>query len=208
MIAAHGREVLEVAVGLGTLIAMIYGAWRVMRSWFRSKTEPLRKAFAGLQQVPALQSDLDIVRKAVLPNGGTSLPDGVRRIESALLSVRNDVSMMACTMAAHNDNDPNKGTLECDASGANISVNRTYARWIGVGKDELLGWAFLNYVHQDDRERVRDDWMLAMKECRPYHNRHKMLTADGEVICVDVSATPIPDTPPIQRWVGVVRLVQ
>jgi len=139
-----------------------------------------------------------------MPNGGTSLPDGVRRIEAALGDLRADVTMLKATASARHDADPLNGMFEANAHGENISVNQTYARFVGVGKDDLLGWRFLNFIHPDDLKRVRFEWDSAIEETRPFHQRYKMITASGETITVDATATPITDGQPVKRWVGIV----
>lgn len=53
------------------------------------------------------------------------------------------VTMLTLTARARGDINDNAAEFECDESGANTYVNQTYARWLGVGKHDLLGWRYL-----------------------------------------------------------------
>jgi PAS domain S-box-containing protein len=110
-------------------------------------------------------------------------------------------------MLVEDDTDEHLGRFHCNANGENISVNRLYARWLGVGKLELLGWKFLNYIHPEDVFRVRTHWDSCRAEHRPYHTTFRMISTSGEIFTVEVSATPIPEVLPAKRWVGVVRRI-
>lgn len=176
---AAAEWIVAVAGALTALAGFVWGTFKLAKPAIARRTKPLSTAWQALQQLPEMQSQMTVLIKSV--------------------------GLIASTQIANNDNDPSKGMFECDETGANISANRTYARWLGVGKADLLGWTWINYVHRDDVQRVRAEWDLAMHEHRPYQSQYRMVAADGEVFHVDVSATPIPESPPAQRWIGVVR---
>lgn len=161
-----------------------------------------RGVLDGLRSMPELKADVRGIRYYVAPNGGGSLADSVRRTEAAVGTLSEQVDLMTRTMWAENDSDAEIGRFHCNAAGETTYVNQLYARWLGVGKSELMGWNYFNFVHPSDVDRVRRHWETCRSEHRRYRIRYRMVAADGEVIEVEVTATPIPESAPIKRWIG------
>lgn len=177
--------------------------------WYRKKIVGWRAFWRGvldgLGSLAELKQDVKGIRYYVAPNGGGSLMDSVKRTEAAVGTVAESVDMIVQTMWAENDSDDDVGRFHCSAAGENIYVNQTYARWLGVGKAELMGWNFINFVHSDDIDRVRREWDACRAEHRQYRIRHRIVATDGEVIEVEVIATPVPEAAPAKRWIGSIR---
>ena len=177
--------------------------------WYRKRLAEWktfwRGVLDGLRSIPELKADVKGVCYYVAPNGGGSLMDSVRRTEAAVGTLGEQVDLMTQTMWAENDSDDEVGRFHCNATGENTYVNQLYARWLGVGKPELMSWNYLNFVHPNDVDRVRRHWETCRSEHRRYHIRHHMVAADGEIIEVEVIATPIPESAPIKRWIGSIR---
>ena len=110
-------------------------------------------------------------------------------------------------MWAENDTDESIARFHCDTDGENTYVNQTYARWLGVGKAELLGWNFLNVIHPEDADRVRTHWDQCRREHRQYRMTHRMVASGGAIITVAVTVTPIPEDGAAKQWVGFARKV-
>lgn len=176
---------IDIAIGVVTLLSTVAGAlgtaWVFFRKRIREWWRPYREGLQGAAAVPRLQSSIGVVENAV--------------------------RLMTMHIRAQGDTDIERGHFETDESGANTYVNLTYARWLGVGKAELLGWGWVNFIHPEDRARVRAEWEACRAEHRVYNLRFRMLDADGGTFMVDVMATPIPENPPAKRWLGVVRRV-
>lgn len=164
-----------------------------------------RGVLDGLRAIPSLEADVKGIRYFVAPNGGGSLADAVARTELAVGGLTEHVDILVETMGAEHDLDEEVGRFYCNAVGENTYVNKTYARWLGVGKPELIGWNYFNFVHPDDIDRVRRNWDACRAEHRMFHSRYRLVAADGEVIEVDATVTPIPSTAPAKRWVGFIR---
>lgn len=176
--------------------------------WYRARFKAWkafwRSVLDGLRDIPNLQSDVRGIRYYVAPNGGGSMMDSIKRTEAAVGLLTDQIDIIARTMLIENDSDE-VGRFQCDGAGRNTYVNQAYARWLSVGKVELMDWNFINFVHPEDVVRVRHLWELCRTEHRQYKNRHRMVTSTGAVIEVDVISTPIPDSPPAKRWVGTMR---
>lgn len=177
--------------------------------WYRKRLaewkEFWRGVLDGLRSIPELKADVMGIRYYVAPNGGGSLMDSAKRTEAAVGTLTEQVDLMTQTMWAENDSDDEIGRFYCNAVGENIYVNQLYARWLGVGKSELMGWKHFNFVHPSDVDRVRQHWETCRSENRQYRIRNRMVAANGEIFEVEVIAIPIPETAPIKRWIGSLR---
>lgn len=174
--------------------------------WYRKRLVEWKAfwhgVFDGLRSIPELKTDVKGIRYYVAPNGGGSLMDSVKRTEAAVAVLTEQVDLMSQTMWVENDSEDEIGRFHCNAAGESTYVNQRYARWLGVGKSELLGWKYFNFIHPDDIDMVRRHWQACRSEHRQFRIRHRIVAADGEVIEVEVSATPIPESAPIKRWIG------
>src|SRR5690606_11050899 len=196
----------QVALGLSTAIGSFL-LW-----WYRERFSRIRvfwrEVFNGLRSLPQLSQDVKGIRYYVGPNGGGSMMDSLTRLENSVGDMRDQLDMVVETMRAENDTDETVAYFHSDADGAHRYVSQSYARWLGVGKSELLGWNFLNFIAGGDVEAVREHWSVCRAEGRRYQQRYRLVPVIGEPFEVDVMATPIPEGEiPPRRWVGVIRKV-
>lgn len=191
------------------IVACIVTFGGAMLVWYRKRVLVWRAFWRGvldgLRAIPALQEDVKGIRYFVSPNGGGSLMDFARRTETALAAVSERLEMLAETVIAENDTDESIARFHCNVAGENIYVNQTYARWLGVGKAELLGWNFLNLVHPDDVKKVQAHWDQCRRENRQYRMTHRVIATNGTVFSIAVTVTPIPEGAQVKRWVGHAR---
>lgn len=141
-----------------------------------------------------------------------ALPKTLATVHAALEVAQNSMTSLKATLTdvhlelrARGDLNIDAAEFSCDHDGSVTNVNQTFARWLGVGKMELLGWGWINYVHIDDREHIRHEWQACIKEHRVFNVRYRLVEADGDITHVHTVATPIPDAPPARQWVGVIR---
>ncbi len=179
------ETIIDIAIGVVTLLGSVatgLGAiWLFARKQIAAWWQPYKNGFEGAAQVPALKNDVEHMSASL--------------------------SLLTLHVRARGDIDIETAQFESNADGANTYVNLTFARWLGVGKAELLGWGWINFVHPDDRIRVRQEWDACRLEHRKYSVRFRFLDPDGESFPVDVLATPIPEAPPAKQWIGVIRRV-
>lgn len=209
MLSPHVLDWLKLAAAVPPVIA----AWKlpVLWNWLKMRFATAAATAVMEQLAPVLatmQRDVESVRYQVFPNGGGSLADSIRRNEDSMRTIARDISLIRDTQAAFADANPELGYFECDATGGNTRVNETYARWLKCGRDELMGWAFLNFVHHDDEAGVREEWELCRRERREYRRRHRMVATDGSIVVVDVRAMPIPPGQEPVSWLGFMRRVE
>lgn len=193
------------------IVALIVTFGGTLMVWYRAKMRSWagawKRVFTGLQAIPELQDDIRGIKYFVTPNGGGSLMDSARRMEAAIEVLTGRLEVLAETTIAENDTDEAIARFHCAPSGENVYVNQTYARWLGVGKNELLGWNFLNVVHPEDVARVESHWAQCRAEHRQYRQTHRMITSVGEIISLAVTCTPIPEGGQPIRWIGYAKKV-
>ena len=180
--------------------------------WYRKKVKEWRsgwaRVLAGLRAIPELQQDVKGIRYFVSPNGGGSLMDSAKRMEIAIGSLTDTLKLLSDTVIAENDTDEHVARFHCSVTGENVYVNQTYARWLGVGKADLMGWGFLNMVHPEDTAKVESHWEQCRLERRQYKHRHRVITSTGKVMTLDVTCTPIPETGAVRKWIGYAHIVE
>lgn len=176
-------DFLEASGAIYTLLTTVGGAIAV---WYRRKIlnfmASVRGVVAGLAAIPKLQSDVE------------------------LLGEHFDILM--CTIRAEADSGDTVGRFDAGSHGGNTYVNQTYARWLGVGKSELLGWNFLNFVHPDDVDLLRSSWEACRKDHRKLSHKCRLKPAFGGELTVIISLIPVPDGPPAKKWIGSMRKVE
>jgi len=156
----------------------------------------------GLRSLPDLEADVRGIQHYVAPNGGGSLMDSVIRMETAVTQLTERVDLIAQIIWAENDTENDVGRFYSNAAGEFTYVNQTIARWLGIGKNELIGWRYLNFIHIDDVDRVKRQWEVCRAEHRQFNIRYRLVTVTGNVIEVEMVATPIPEVAPIKCWIG------
>ena len=188
------------------IVALIVTFGGALMIWYRERIKAWRAlwhdVFDGLRAIPSLQADVKGIRFFVSPNGGGSLMDASKRMEAALTVLTTRLQLLSETVVAENDTDEDVARFHCAPSGENIYVNQTYARWLGVGKNELLGWNFLNVIHPEDVGRVQRHWEQCRRERRHYKQCHRVIASNGEVLSLVVSVAPIPEEGELLRWIG------
>ena len=84
------------------------------------------------------------------------------------------------------------GIFICDVEGRNKHVNRTYARWLEVGEDELLGYGWKVFQRgASEREEYEREWKEAFADGRELEFQIEMRTSEFEHKTFDVKAYPI-----------------
>ena len=66
-----------------------------------------------------------------------------------------------------------------DAAGGNVFVNRYFLDYTGLSMDEVGGENWRALVHPDDAEAYLGDYMAAVREQRPFHNRNRIRGHDA-----------------------------
>jgi len=127
----------------------------------------------------AVFESLDVIKKQLVPNGGSSLRDAIDRIENRI-SMTEQRAKLLCM-------DAPVAIFEADASGNFIHVNRTMTRWTGRNTEDFKGTGWINTIPHPDRFEVFEEWTKAVAQNREYNSRFILQSVTGgeyEVVCV------------------------
>ena len=83
------------------------------------------------------------------------------------------------------------GWWESDLSGRTLAVNLQLCRFAGRTRDEFLGMEWMNVIHPDDRDEVRDTWLAAIADRRQWSHRMRLVNPEGESTAIVAVATPV-----------------
>lgn len=142
----------------------------------KSEIENLRKEISSLTS---------FVKEKLSPNGGSSPIDAIKRIEDRQLA--SDARANALL------NDSKLGVFYCDLEGRNVWANRTYARFIGCGVDELLGFGWKKFIRTDELERYNKIWRTAFQDGCEFDETVEFLTVEHQKIRLHISVSVIKD---------------
>ncbi len=101
----------------------------------------------------------------------------------------------------------NVGITEADHTGRILRLNDALCRILDMPREQLLRMSFLDYTHEDDRERDAALYARQVRgELEGYSIRKKALRRDGTIRYLDVSSTSVRD--PEGRFRYGVRVIQ
>ena len=94
-------------------------------------------------------------------------------------------------------------TAEVD--GARTEDSPTWRAFTGRSFEQWTGWAWLDAVHPDDRERVGSAWRDAVEGKSPYETGYRLLRKDGVFVAVVARAVPIRALDgSVREWIGAI----
>lgn len=123
------------------------------------------------------------VKRELSPNGGSSARDSLKRIEDRQIT----------SDARHNAllNESKNGVFYCDTHGRNTWVNRTHARFLGCGTDELLGYGWKRFIQTEELERYTKVWEAAFRDGCEFESVVSFHDVQGHKINLHVSVNAI-----------------
>jgi PAS domain S-box-containing protein len=133
-----------------------------------------------VDKIPQMYAMMADIKKEVLPNGGSSLRDGVDRIERRIVTLEEKQNVFM--------RDAHHGLFETDSSGKWINVNRTLCRMLECSDDELLGKGWITFLKD---QTVFDLLNRAAANEVEYKGVAEFITATGETITCTILASPM-----------------
>lgn len=183
---AKYKEVLSFVWRLLVLLTKpIQCVWR----WIKLAQNFLQQPAENKNEIENLRKEISsltsFVKEKLSPNGGSSPIDAIKRIEDRQLA--SDARANALL------NDSKLGVFYCDLEGRNVWVNRTYARFIGCGVDELLGFGWKKFIRTDELERYNKIWRTAFQDGCEFDETVEFLTVEHQKIRLHISVSVIKD---------------
>lgn len=170
-----------------------FGEWRKMR-------EARRLAF---NELPARVSDFAKLLDGVRTQSERTL--GVLDAHTKTLDDQNRVLRNISAMIhGEMELDPTPRFI-CDSDGRNLNVNTAYARLVGCGRDELMGFGYQRFLPNDINPEYIADFNSAAEQHRSFERAVRIRRPDGTEVHANVRIVPHPEhEPPAHYWVGVV----
>jgi diguanylate cyclase (GGDEF)-like protein/PAS domain S-box-containing protein len=97
------------------------------------------------------------------------------------------------------------GILQTDILGRVTFLNPAFSAITGIGLSEGLNRNWLDGLHAEDRESVREDWLNALVENRVFQSRFRINNANGGIRWVEVVATKIDSAGSVIGYIASVR---
>jgi PAS domain S-box-containing protein len=189
--------VLGIAALLSGAALFLYRkAWGPAYRYVRDK---MRRVTTALDSVERISDQM-------FPNGGSSMRDAVDRMSKMMLDMSKDVSMsVAQNRSLFEQSD--LGMFEGNEEGAVVWANRALRKLSGMRLEQLVGSGWINAVHDDDRRRVENDWMLCTGNRRPFLSMFRIThIGTGASTSVHCEAYPVfADGGIGSGWLGLIR---
>jgi PAS domain S-box-containing protein len=182
------QDISGYVAGTLTAIATIgtFG-YKYGKKWYYRRKEHTKR-----QQEMA--DKINIIFSELTPNHGSSLKDKVNNIDEKLVEntvLTKDNSAMLKVVTARQQwilDMQTSPIFESDCNGLCTWVNDAYIDIIKRSKEEILGHGWKNFIHEDDRERVVNEWDNAVAEQRSSQSSYRIVSKDGKIYEVECYA--------------------
>lgn len=159
------------------------------------------------QELPPMLPKLKQVCSIVLPNHGSSIPDGIGRIEAQLFQLIQSQARSSSIQDVLLTEHP-RPTFVCSRQG-NTFVNRRYAELLECEREDLLGKGWRTYVHLNDILEYDEAWSLAFTDKRDSFMTMRVITKRSRrhlVFSVQLIVMRGSDGEPLDQFLGVMDL--
>ena len=161
---------------------ILLGEWRKTR-------EARRLAF---NELPSRVADFAAVLDGVRNQSERTL--GVLDLHTKTLDDQNRVlSNISAMVYGEMELDPTPRFI-CDSDGRNLNVNTAYARLVGCGRDELLGFGYQRFIPSNINPGYIEEFDSASKQHRSFERSLRILRPDGTEVLANVRIVPHPET--------------
>ncbi|MCX6255306.1 MAG: PAS domain S-box protein [Bacteroidia bacterium] len=82
------------------------------------------------------------------------------------------------------------GIFRTDSDGNTTYVNPRYTELTGLSPEEAMGKGWLNAVHPDDKEKLKESWLSDFKSQKVSSSEYRFQRSDGSIIWVMGNAVP------------------
>ncbi len=185
--------------GAGAVLLWMKRRYITFRGW-RKAREARRLAF---NELPERVSDFAKLLDGVSKQSERAL--GVLDSHTKTLDEQNRVlSNISAMIHGEMELDPTPRFI-CDNDGRYLNVNTAYARLVGCGRDELLGFGYQRFLPADQNPVFVQGFLDAADKHRSFESALMIRRSDGTLVAANVRIVPHPENePPAHYWVGVV----
>ena len=185
--------------GAGAAFLWMKRRYITFRGW-RKAREARRVAF---NELPARVADFSTMLDDVRKQSERTL--GVLDAHTKTLDDQNRVlGNISAMIHGEMELDPTPRFI-CDSDGRYLNVNTAYARLVGCGRDELLGFGYQRFIPSNTNPGYAAEFDSATRQHRSFERPLHILRPDGTEVLANVRIVPHPENePPAHYWVGVV----
>lgn len=167
------------SVAIGAILGVAVPAYKRGKIWHRRF-----KFVMAQEEIHArLDKKLDQLLHAVLHNDGSSLADGIDRIEA-----NQELFIATHEAELHHDSTPR---VKTDAQGNLTWANKAYVLMTGFPLESMMRAGWINSIHPDDRHRVETEWGKAVRQKREFSDDQHFIRPDGGDYYKRVECQPI-----------------
>jgi len=142
---------------------------------------------------------IDAIYTEIRPNHGSSLKDQVTKVVDSVTKIEKR------QRAAHSlERDP---LFESDERGRMVWANKSFLRLLGTSLDDVSGYSWKGFVHEDDRDRVYEESNMCLAEQRDFKSIFRYVNSSGVAICCAVEAIAIVNTGVLSGHYGSVHVL-
>jgi PAS domain S-box-containing protein len=191
------KDGIAVLTTSGSIISLVYVKGRIL-----------------LRKLEGLEGTLEYVEKELKPNSGGSIKDivndvkkSVQAIESTHMDTQKLISLALDKLDQRQRimlNDHECGIFETDADGLCVWINKRYSELTGRSFDEMRGYGWTATIHDEDRERIQENWNSAMHSHSYFEYTYRFRKPTGEELRVSCKASPIRSNGKLLGYMGVV----
>ncbi len=141
-------------------------------------------------------------------NGLSSHVEGLKLEISEMKSSINDKQAnLVAKFTAMLDQPNSPPIFESDKDGQCIWVSSSYVSMVSRPASEILGWGWLNSIHEGDLEQVKERWQECVNEKRIFDLKYRFIDVENRTIHVRGRATPVMNAGEITGWMGVITIL-
>lgn len=195
--------IIAAAGGLGGV-----ALWAQKRyQWFTTVVAARKTRRKTLEELPSRIDAMSALLESVVSQGVKTV--GLLEDHSKTLGDQNRIlGTISAMVHGEMELDPTPRFI-CRTDGENLNVNTAYARLVGCGRDELLGFGYQRFV----APALNPGYMTAFTEATQQHRSFEssifFRRPDGKVVEAQVRIVPHPENePPAHYWVGIITSVK
>lgn len=174
------QSVLREVFGLNVLGRKIYKGAPIAWKWIMRSAIHRRDTDAKLNRIEAA---VEIIKGEVTYNGGHSTKDVLKKVEQKVIEIDKCVNFNALRLDV-NDVSNDRMTFRFDPEKGCTFVNDVMVKKLEITERDLLGYSFINIIHEDDREEIMSAWQRCIeRKCR--------LTQEVRLVSATGIETPI-----------------
>lgn len=136
--------------GFATALIAIIKLYSILKKWHNEAKEKRGNLQKAIAHIDTIALNLQEVNKELKPNGGGSIKDQIKQIaiDVKTLCVERDATFLLSK----------EPMFKNDEHGYCILANNALCQLYGVSQEQLLGLGWLNYIIEEDKERIKEEW--------------------------------------------------